>query len=65
MNKPCPICGKPCVEQTKWPGLWVCEDHVTPLNSAPPYRYKCQGMVVDREAVRTFFAEIDRLARLN
>lgn len=57
----CPKCGKPMDEQPKFPGLWVCEDGKIPLNDAPPFRFKCDGLELTNEGARALHTEILRL----
>jgi ribosomal protein L37AE/L43A len=60
MNTNCPKCGKPMVEQLEFPGLWICPDFVEPINFAPPFKYKCDGMEMEDRAARDFQTEIEK-----
>ena len=60
--KPCPKCGKPMLEEPKWPGLWRCPDYSAPINTdGPPFFYKCRGMEVTEEASEAFHNEMHRI----
>ena len=61
---PCPNCGKPMVENPKWRGHWTCPDSLKPLNSGPPYKFKCYGMAFEPHAVEEFNQELLRLIAL-
>ena len=52
--KPCPICGKPMAEEAKFPGLWICPDGKIQLNDSPPYRFKCDGLMLTKEGSEEF-----------
>jgi hypothetical protein len=51
--KPCPNCGKPMEEQPKFKGLWTCPDKI-PINDAPPFQLKCDGMELTEEGAAEF-----------
>ena len=59
--KPCPLCGKPMVEQESFPGLWTCPDYAKPLNDRAPFEYKCTGAEATPEACEAFKAEVMRI----
>ncbi len=40
-------------EQPKFKGLWTCPDK-TPINDAPPYEFKCDGMELTEEGAAEF-----------
>jgi hypothetical protein len=56
----CPKCGKPMVEQPKFPGLWMCPDGKIFLNDSPPFRRLCEGMELTDEGAELFDAELRR-----
>lgn len=58
---PCPECGKPMSEQEQWHGVWTCPDYKKPTNNAPPYRYKCHGMEIEKQGSDLFLQEISRI----
>lgn len=60
-TKPCPKCGKPMTEQVKFPGLWACPDYSEPLNDAPPFRYRCEGITLTEAGAVAFEAELLRV----
>lgn len=48
------------VEQEQWPGLWICPDYNEPINFAPPFKYKCTGMMAEKIAHDSFAIEMMR-----
>jgi len=62
----CPKCGKPMIEMNSvlpdekpgWPGLWICPDYREPINSTPPFKFKCDGMEVEDKAAEAFNKEV-------
>jgi hypothetical protein len=48
-------------EQPQFPGLWLCPDYKTPLNTKPPYVYKCKGMELTEKGAADLENEINRL----
>lgn len=50
----CPKCGKKMSEQKEGSGFWTCPDFKTPINNAPPYKFKCTGMFIENHAVEEF-----------
>ena len=62
-TKSCPKCGKPMREWPAWPGLWVCPDYARPLNDAPPFQFKCTGLVIGKRAAKAFAQELARMSQ--
>lgn len=56
----CPECGKAMREQPTFKGLWMCPDYEKPINQAPPFEFKCKGMVLTQEGSDAFDAELRR-----
>ena len=56
--KKCPKCGKLMVQLDEWPGLWICTDYQHAINFAPPFKYKCHGIIAEKFAVDSFTDEV-------
>jgi hypothetical protein len=65
LERHCPQCGKVMEEQPGWSGLWICPDYKKPLNSAPPFKFKCTGAELTEEGADAFDAECLRYISKN
>jgi len=54
MNSPCPDCGKIMQDVPNMEGMEICPDFKTPINSKPPFKFKCTGMVISDKFVEDF-----------
>jgi hypothetical protein len=53
------------MHEQKFKGLWTCPDYQNPINDAPPYKYKCDGMMIEDAAATAFADECRRIIQLN
>ncbi len=62
-KKLCPKCGKEMYEQGNWSGLWMCPDYRRAINDAPPFKYKCNGIIAEEIAGQSFEEACEEIIR--